>query len=379
LDEIFVEGFGVSVSKKSERLVVRRKGEVISERPFFDVERVIVSTEGATISSSAIHECVKYGIPMEFISYSGIPYASLVSPSLGGTVKTRRAQLLSYEDRRGVELGKAFATGKLKNSANNLKYYAKYRKGADRAAYDFVYRRVDKLEDLLREIAEIEGSRVDEARGALLNTEGRGAALYWEGIKRLVPDFHGREGRGATDLVNSLLNYGYGILYNRVLVYDACQEPCRTESLRKIRGYLVAPQLYLGARIEGAARDSGLHCRKWIGYLQESPGRDSGGLAANMSPELDTVPHFKALVLLTSRPETVEIAVREHRENPRCDLLPGRSPRGGGEMFGVWRDGSGVPLPDGGRPDGDLRHLREVRPYALGTRGDGLRPRGDRA
>jgi CRISPR-associated protein Cas1 len=154
---------------------------------------------------------------MEFISYSGTPYASLVSPNLGGTVKTRRAQLLAYEDLRGVELGKAFASGKLKNSANNLKYYAKYRKGADRAAYDFVYRRVDKIEALAKDVAGIEGSCVHETRGPLLNAEGRGAALYWEGIKRLVPDFPGREGRGATDLVNSLLNYGYGILYNRVL------------------------------------------------------------------------------------------------------------------------------------------------------------------
>ncbi len=217
MGEVFVEGFGVSVSKKSERLVVKRKGEVVFERPFFDVERVIVSTEGATISAAAIHECVKNGIPMEFISYSGVPYASLVSPSLGGTVKTRRAQLLAYEDLRGVELGKAFATGKLRNAANNLKYYAKYRKTSDKAAYEYLYKRVDGIEDLAKGVAGIEGSCVDEVRGALLNAEGRGAALYWEGVKRMVPDFLGREGRGATDLVNSLLNYGYGILYNRVL------------------------------------------------------------------------------------------------------------------------------------------------------------------
>ena len=178
MEEVFVEGFGVSVSKKSERLVVKGKGEVVFERPFFLVERVIVATEGATISAAAIHECVKHGIPIEFISFSGSPYASLVSPSLGGTVKTRRAQLLAYEDLRGVELGKAFAVGKLKNEANNLKYYAKYRKGADRAAYEFVYRRVDGIEELVRQVGEIEGACVDEVRGALLNAEGRGAALY---------------------------------------------------------------------------------------------------------------------------------------------------------------------------------------------------------
>jgi hypothetical protein len=32
-----------------------------------------------------------------------------------------------------------------------------------------------------------------------------------------------------------------------------------------------------------------------------------------MSPELDTLPHVKVLILLTSRPETVEIAVRKLR------------------------------------------------------------------
>jgi len=217
MSEVFVEGFGVSVSKRSERLVVKRKGEVIFERPFFEVERVIVSTEGATVSAAAIHKCVKHGIPLEFISYSGVPYASLVSLSLGGTVKTRRAQLLSYEDRRSVYLGKAFATGKLKNAANNLKYHAKYRKTADRATYEYLYGRIDKIEELATQVAKVEGACVDEVRGALLNAEGRGAALYWEGVGRMVPDFLSREGRGATDLVNSLLNYGYGILYNRIL------------------------------------------------------------------------------------------------------------------------------------------------------------------
>ncbi len=160
---------------------------------------------------------LRNSIHLEFISYSGSPYASLVSPSLGGTVKTRRAQLLAYEDLRGVTLGKAFAAGKLKSCANNLKYYAKYRKGTDRPAYEYLYERVDKMEALAAQVGEVEGSCVDEVRGALMNAEGRGAALYWEGVRKIVPDFPGREGRGATDLVNSLLNYGYGILYNRIL------------------------------------------------------------------------------------------------------------------------------------------------------------------
>ena len=35
-------------------------------------------------------------------------------------------------------------------------------------------------------------------------------------LSKQVPNFPGRRGRGATDLVNSLLNYGYGFLYRQL-------------------------------------------------------------------------------------------------------------------------------------------------------------------
>jgi CRISPR-associated endonuclease Cas1 len=49
--------------------------------------------------------------------------------------------------------------------------------------------------------------------------EGTGSAAYWDMIVRLLNNytfFEGRGRQGATDLVNSMLNYGYGILYSRV-------------------------------------------------------------------------------------------------------------------------------------------------------------------
>jgi CRISPR-associated protein Cas1 len=49
--------------------------------------------------------------------------------------------------------------------------------------------------------------------------EGIAAAAYWDMIVRLLNNytiFTGRERQGAQDLVNSLLNYGYGILYSRI-------------------------------------------------------------------------------------------------------------------------------------------------------------------
>lgn len=56
-------------------------------------------------------------------------------------------------------------------------------------------------------------------RGKLFAIEGQASSCYWEIIERMLNDdieFEGRVRQGATDLVNSLLNYGYGILYSRI-------------------------------------------------------------------------------------------------------------------------------------------------------------------
>lgn len=52
-----------------------------------------------------------------------------------------------------------------------------------------------------------------------MDIEGNATRLYWAAVRLILPPEYGwtkREGRGATDPINSLLNYGYGILYSQV-------------------------------------------------------------------------------------------------------------------------------------------------------------------
>ena len=53
-----------------------------------------------------------------------------------------------------------------------------------------------------------------------MGQESQVALCYWDYIRELITDdkvgFERREHQGATDLVNSMLNYGYAILYVRV-------------------------------------------------------------------------------------------------------------------------------------------------------------------
>ncbi|MGQ5711953.1 CRISPR-associated endonuclease Cas1 [Desulforudis sp. DRI-14] len=216
---LVVEDFGVSLGKKSERLLIKQKGQVISETPFRDIEQITIASNGISLSSDVIHECSEYGIQISFLSFSGRPYAKLTSPNLVGTAQTRRQQLLAYLDERGVGLSKAFVEGKIKNQANVLKYFGKYRRASDTAKYQALSAVLTQLDKARADLAGIEGASVDQVRGQLLAVEGRAAHHYWQGIGLLLEgkaDFPGRERRGATDPVNSALNYGYGILYNQV-------------------------------------------------------------------------------------------------------------------------------------------------------------------
>ena len=120
--ELIVEGRGTFLGKHQARLRVTREQKTISEVPLIHLDVVIIADSGVAISSDVVRVCSEEGIPIHFLDHLGHPTASLYSAGLTGTVLTRRAQLLAYENASGVALAKAFVTGKLENHANLLRY-----------------------------------------------------------------------------------------------------------------------------------------------------------------------------------------------------------------------------------------------------------------
>lgn len=220
LTEVVVDQFGTFLGKKSERLVVRVKDEEEVHVPLHELREIVVATKGVTISSDLLQECGERGIMVHFLDFQGIPYATLSSPALVGTVLTRREQLLAYYDERAVQLVQWFLWGKLRNQENNLRYFAKYRRDRDLELYEKLRSLSDSLLESANQIAMLSSDRIDDVRGRLFGLEGSAADAYWTGLGCLldpVLEFSGRKRRGATDAVNSCLNYGYGILYGKML------------------------------------------------------------------------------------------------------------------------------------------------------------------
>jgi CRISP-associated protein Cas1 len=217
--ELIVEGRGTFLSKHQGRLRVSREQKMVTEVPLIHLERVIIVDNSIALSSDVVRVCSEEGIPIYFMSNRGQAIASLYSAGLTGTVLTRRAQLLAYENERGVQVAKAMIAGKLENQANLLRYIAKYRKETEPALHEELMLVALEVRDALHELAQLKAVRIEDIREQLMSVEGHAAQKYWSAIGRIIPSdlqWPGRETHGATDPFNSALNYGYGILYGQV-------------------------------------------------------------------------------------------------------------------------------------------------------------------
>jgi CRISPR-associated protein Cas1 len=217
--QLILSGFGIYMGKKSERLQIKIQGKVAHEFPFFRISEVVVASRGVSLSSDLLKEFCEHGIRLSFTESSGRPYAMLSSPILTATVASRREQLMAYYDERGLAFARLVVRGKIRNQRHLLLYCGKYLKSSAPERYATVARIAPRLRALELQARKIEGERVEERRAELMGIEGVAGRLYWDGVKTIVEnkaEFAGRIHQGATDAFNSLLNYGYGILYSHV-------------------------------------------------------------------------------------------------------------------------------------------------------------------
>ncbi len=219
ISQIILSGYGIFLSKKSERLLVRKGKDVIYQFPLFRLKDVVIASKGVTISSDLIEELCLRGITLHFLSGVNKPYAMITSPMLTATIEARREQIEAMKDQRGLEFSKEVVYGKITNQERLLRYFGKYIKETDPERFRIIESLARELRELRRKVKTVTGNHIDEKRNTLIGIEGTAGRLYWDGVKEILMqriEFFGRQTRGAIDPVNSLLNYGYGILYSTV-------------------------------------------------------------------------------------------------------------------------------------------------------------------
>jgi CRISPR-associated endonuclease Cas1 len=100
-----------------------------------------------------------------------------------------------------------------------VKYFHKYHKHCEEGL-DAQYNELALTHDSFKKFVKEADVTEDKFVIDLVGHESQGAIRYWSYIREMLKDddvqFEKREHKGATDLVNCMLNYGYAILYTRV-------------------------------------------------------------------------------------------------------------------------------------------------------------------
>lgn len=219
------EGFELVITKPGSFLgrtlkgiTVKIKGQVVHQAPLNNLKHIIIATSKASLSGAVIQYAARQKIPIDFVEYSGQPYAR-ISHFQHPNINLQLAQLEAQKDGRATDIAKWIVDGKIRNQKNLVKYYNKYHKNVDQGFVDTFTCKLALMDGHCDEIDALPAADHEIIRGKLFSIEGRAAAAYWDISKTLLDEilvFEGRVGQGAQDLVNSLLNYGYAILYGKV-------------------------------------------------------------------------------------------------------------------------------------------------------------------
>lgn len=216
LKELIVDDYGINLTKKSERLILKKDGKVIQEIAIKELEDLIITSKCGVVSIALLEELISNGTQIHFVDYREEPFISAYTPALHGSVKARREQLLSYRDERGVLFIKECIKTKIQNQINVIKYFLKSRKELDVATK--LKEEIEGMKKCIQSIDQLYGTKIEDIRLSIDAYEGQAGKRYWKCVREIVSDkidFVSRKPR-SKDIVNMMFDYGYAILRSRV-------------------------------------------------------------------------------------------------------------------------------------------------------------------
>lgn len=208
---------GMFIGLTSRGVTISQKGKVVAYHHPDNLSQIVITGQGVSMSSNLISFCLNRRIPIDFFDNQGTHLGSIInSKSIQNSLWVKQASADPLL-RNIIALG--IIEGKIKNQHALLKYFNKYHK----AHYPDLQPKMEMMEQVVEDFKSWRKKAKpadDDFMQKLLGHEAQVAIRYWDYIRQLFSDdhvnFEHREHQGAKDLVNSMLNYGYAILYVRV-------------------------------------------------------------------------------------------------------------------------------------------------------------------
>ncbi len=215
--ELLINKPGAFIGLTRKGITVKEKGTLLYQKPAGTLSHILITGKGISLSSNLLDYCMVNKIPIDFFDSSGSHLGSFLSVKFTeNTLWSKQAQASSEKH---YQLATLILLGKLKNQHNLIKYFHKYHKNK----YPTLSTKFERISEWINRYNLFIKEKQNEGEDYLIKLigyESQAAIRYWDYIRELLLDdhtgFEKREHKGATDLVNSMLNYGYAILYVRV-------------------------------------------------------------------------------------------------------------------------------------------------------------------
>lgn len=218
--ELIISSPGYYVGAGVGGLIVRKHGQPIKIRSAA-VKNITILSQGVTFSSNLVEFCSTHGIGLTFLGKHNALSSALLSQHYLGTSLWDAQKSMSIKRRQ--EMARRIISAKMRNQENLCKYFNKYagnRYGSEE--FDSV---ITRMEHIRKKTKNLDAGVMDSTmefcfQKKLMAYEADFADLYWGQVRSLLMDvdveFYSRVKQGAKDLVNSMLNYGYALLYSRI-------------------------------------------------------------------------------------------------------------------------------------------------------------------
>ncbi|AKB50871.1 CRISPR-associated RecB family exonuclease Cas4b [Methanosarcina barkeri str. Wiesmoor] len=203
---VYVTGWGTSVHKKGDRLVIKKNDEELQSVPLRQISQLSIYGD-AHISLPVLRSLIEMNVPVCYFSFGGWFYG-LSHGVMSKNVDLRIHQYqTAFDSERSLAISRKMIAGKIKNCRTLLRRN-------DTEVSEKILSQLNSLEKKASNAKEI---------GQLLGIEGTAAQIYFSRFGNMLKQdldckFENRNKRPPTDPVNAVLSYLYGILTKEVFV-----------------------------------------------------------------------------------------------------------------------------------------------------------------
>jgi len=211
--DLVLNTFGSCLTKDNDCFMVANK-DGKQRIPPADLRSIYIS-RGAQISSDAVLLAIDNEVEVLFMDNSGEPAGRIWSNSYGSISTIRKGQLEFTQSEKAIKWITEIIASKIENQQALLWTFA----SSQTEMNPIIEKTAVRLEEYRKKVKELKGEAVSDIAAQLRGWEGIVSKIYFEQMNAFLPEryrFTERSQHPAMDVVNAMLNYGYGMLYSKI-------------------------------------------------------------------------------------------------------------------------------------------------------------------